>query len=634
MRWLPYDLALVAHSSDLAVPDPAHSGPEAAESRPPRHRHSASKREAGRRTTASPSIRPPGSWLTVLAFVIVAVPFAWAIVALLTSSDHLTLPDDLALIDLHTRRALGWHQQLGVFDHNNWNHPGPAYFYLQSFAYRLFGSSPRALFVGAALWNGLAAVACVAVVRRRTTPTRAVWTSLWVCALAMVLAIGGTAATTYSESVLGALVSPWNPMVVLFPLLLLVLLCASALDRSGPSLAGAVLVATYVAQADISVGPLAFTLVGAAGLCWLITLVADRRGAGREEEVATGVTVSATAADPFEASGHWHATTGMWRRVIVAAALGGTVLAWVPPLVEQVTNHPGNVTLIVQFFNAGHPGQPLHAALWAFASGASVLVLGPAEVMGSLLGNPPAHAGVAVAVSLATVVVATAAAFAGLRARARFAGGLGVLVLVGCLASVVALTHVIGFIFGYLAIWVVVLPTAACIAIGLVPLPEAVARRFAGTARAITVSRIVLSALGVGAGVALMIHVLAIPPLSRASDPHVGQLADLVEPYLLSGGRVAVGDAGAGTAETQLLDTEEFIGLVNQLERDGYQPTVNAFWKSQFGPGYLSDTTEPRVISLSTWTPRSHDLRGYVGQVGDMAVTVTTDSGAPVTRSS
>ena len=562
------------------------------------------------------------------------VPFTWAIIDLLTSSAHVTLPDDLALIDLHTRRALGWHQQLGVFDHNNWNHPGPAYFYLQSFAYRLFGSSPRALFVGAALWNGLAAAACVAVVRRRTTPTRALWASLWVCALAMVLAIGGTAATTYSESVLGALVSPWNPMVVLFPLLLLVLLCAGALDRSGPSLAGAVLVATYVAQADISVGPLAFTLVGAAGLIWLITLVADHRDARRERGLAAEVMAPAPAADRSGASGHWHATTRRWRLVLVAAALVVTVLAWVPPLVEQFTNHPGNVTLIVQFFNTGHPGQPLHAALWAFASGASVLVLGPAEIMGSLLGNPPAHAGVAVGVSVATVVVAAAAATVGLRARSRFAGGLGVLVLVGCLASIVALTHVIGFIFGYLAIWVVVLPTAACIAIGLVPLPEGVARRFAGTARAITASRSVLSALGVGAGVALMVHVLAIPPLARASDSHVGQLADLVEPHLISGGRVAVGDAGAGTAETQLLDTEEFIGLVNQLERDGYQPTVNAFWKSQFGPGYLSDSTEPRVISLSTWTPRSHDLRGYVGQVGDMAVTVTTGSGAPVSGSS
>ena len=554
------------------------------------------------------------------------VPFAWALVALLASSAHLTLPDDLALIDLHTRRALAWRQQLGVFDHNNWNHPGPAYFYLQSLAYRLFGFSPRALFVGAALWNGLAAVACVAVVRRRTTPARALWAALWVCALCMVLAIGGPAATTYSESTLGALVSPWNPMVVLVPLLLLALLCAGAIDRSAPSLAAAVLVATYVAQADISVSPLALTLVVAAGAAWLVTLVRDRRRRAAADDAA-GLAGAGIAHD-----GHRHAPSTPWGTLLVVAALVLTVLAWIPPLVEQATTHPGNLTLIVRFFDAGHPGQPATAALWAFASGASVLVLGPAEVMGSLLGGAPAHAGVAVAVVVVTVALAATAAVVGLRARARFAAGLGLLVLLGCLASVVALAHVVGFIFGYLAIWAVVLPTAAAIAVGLPPLPAGPARWLAGSPRAITASRAALCVLGFGAGAAFLAHVIAIPPLARASDPHVGQLADLVRPHLLPGGRVAVGDAGAGTAATQLLDTEEFIGLVNQLERDGFHPTVNAFWKAQFGPGFLSDGTEPRVVGLSTWTPRSHDLRGYVGRVGDMAVTVTgpgvTGSGA------
>ena len=61
-----------------------------------------------------------------MAFAVVAAPFAYAVVRLLAApSGHLTLPDDLALIDLHVRRALDWKQQVGVFDHNNWNHPGP-----------------------------------------------------------------------------------------------------------------------------------------------------------------------------------------------------------------------------------------------------------------------------------------------------------------------------------------------------------------------------------------------------------------------------------------------------------------------------------------------------------------------------
>ena len=83
---------------------------------------------------------PSGPWLTGLAFAVVAVPFVVAArPAAAAPSAHLTLPDDLALIDLHTRRALAWKQQLGVFDHNNWNHPGPTYFYLLSLVYRVLG---------------------------------------------------------------------------------------------------------------------------------------------------------------------------------------------------------------------------------------------------------------------------------------------------------------------------------------------------------------------------------------------------------------------------------------------------------------------------------------------------------------
>jgi len=550
-----------------------------------------------------------GRWLTALAFAVVAAPFAYAILRLATSqSANLTLPDDLALIDLHVRRALAWKQQLGVFDHNNWNHPGPSYFYLQSFVYRVLGSSVRSMFVGATLLNACSAVACVAVVRRRTTPTRALWAAMCVCALAAVLAASGSSATTYSESVLGALVSPWNPMVVLFPLLLLVLLCAGAVDRSGVSLVGALLVATFVLQTNISAGPLALALVGAAGVVWVVTAVLDRRG----------------YRPPTTDTPSPH----LWGRVLAGVGLLGLTLMWLAPFVQQMTNHPGNITMIQRFFSAGHPGQSLDGALWAVAAGAAVFVFGPGEVMTSILGGTPMHAGLVVALSLATVAVSVGVVVVGVRMRSRFALGIGVLVLVGSTASVVAVTHVIGFIFGYLVIWVVVLPVAALIGLGMagaVLVRAPLARRGVS---ALTAARACLCVLAMLAGVVLCVRIAAIPPLDRASDPDVGRLANLVAPHLTPGVRVAVGDAGAGTADTQLLDTEEFIGLVNLLERYGYRPTVNDFWKAQFGPGYRTDGTEPRVIELSTWSAASPSMPGYVGKVGDMAVRVTDRNGA------
>ncbi len=529
----------------------------------------------------------------------VAIPFAVAVARLLAApAAHVTLPDDLALIDLHTRRALAWKQQLGVFDHNNWNHPGPTYFYLLSLVYRVLGSGARALFVGATLLNGLAAVACVAVVRRRTSPGRALWSALWVCGLGIVLAAAGPVSTTYSESVLGALVSPWNPTVVLFPLLLLVLLCAGAVDRSGLSLIGALLVASFVVQTDISTLPLAVAVVVVAGVTWLVTKARQRR------TVTPGT----------------HGRSGWTIGLAVAGALAFVVM-WLPPLLQQVSNHPGNLTLLWRFFTAGHPGQPLPASLWAVAAGVGVVVAGPGEVMRSVLGGTPAHAGLVVAACAVTVAVAVATVVLGARERGRFAVGIGALVLVGSAVSVVAVVHIVGFVFGYLVLWVVVLPVAALIGIGMVGMPW--------PAPSPTGRRVALGAVAVLAGVVLTVRVVAIPSMTEASDPRVGRLATLVEPHLVPGGTVMVGDAGAGSAGTQLLDTERFIGLVNVLDQRGYHPTVNAFWKAQFGPGYLSDGHEERVVTLATWTAASAASPGYVGRVGDIAVFVTDRPAVP-----
>ena len=580
---MPYDRPIVGQHSDQGV--------RAVTPPVPSHRHS--------RSGAGDRLVPSGPWLTALAFLVVAVPFVVALARLLTvPSAHLTLPDDLALIDLHARRALAWKQQLGVFDHNNWNHPGPTYFYWLALVYRAFGSGTRSLFVGAALLNGLAAAACVAVVRRRASPGRALWAAVWICVLGTVLAAAGPGSTTYSESVLGALVSPWNPTVVLFPLLLVVLLCAGAFDRSGVSLVGALLVASFVVQTDISTLPLAAALVAVAGGVWLMALVRARRAGDRP-----------TGRRP-------------WGTGLAVAGLAGLVLMWLPPLVQQFTNHPGNLTLIWRFFDTAHQGQSVSGALWSVAAASTVLVVGPGEVMQSILGGTPAHAGLTVVVAVMTLVVAGATLVLAARQRSRFAVGIGVLVLIGWVVSVVAVTHVVGFVFGYLVLWVVVLPVAALVGIGMVrvPVPAVSGALF----------RVGLCAVAVVAGVVLTVRVVAIPSLTEASDPNVAHLAALLQPRLAPGGRVLVGDAGAGSVDTQLLDTEEFIGLVNLLDQHGDRPTVNKFWKAQFGPGYLSDGHEDRLVTLATWTPVSPTMDGYVGRVGDMAVFITDHQLRPV----
>ena len=578
-------------------------------------RHSIGATRATGPITSNPF--PPSSWMTALAFMVVIAPFAVILGRLLAAPGaHLYLPDDLALIDLHTRKALQWQQQLGVFDHNNWNHPGPAYFYLLSISYRLLGSGAKAMFTGATLINALSAVACVALIRRRSTPARALWAAVWICLLAALLASVGPGSITYSEGALGALVSPWNPLVVIFPLLLFVLLCAAAMDRSALSLVAALLVGSFVIQANISALPLVAALFVVSGATWVVTLAVDRRHhpSGPVEQ-SDAPAAAAPRSDGPE--------IGRRRRpwVLGSAALVVLVLMWLPPVLQQFTNHPGNMTLIQRFFTAGYPGQSFKVGVWSVAAVFGVLVEGPSEVMSSALGLAPHHVAVAVAVSVGVVAIGAAVTAIGLRQHRRFAGGLGVLTLIGCVAMVVAVTHVVGLVFGYLVIWAIVIPIAALISVGMLRFPvvrPTAHRPFTST----PVARVLLCSVALAVGVALVVRVVAIPALGAISDPHVARLSSLVTPILSHRGTVFVGDSGAGGTANGLLDTEEFIGLVNRLDQAGYHPKVNAFWKVQFGPGYLTAGHDGHQVQLSTWAPSSPGVAGYRGRVGDIAVVV------------
>lgn len=565
---------------------------------------------------------PSPRWMTAAAFVIVVVPFVIIVGRLLAgSSQHIYLPDDLALIDLHTRRALEWKQQLGVFDRNGWNHPGPAMFYVLSLAYRVLGNGAKALFVGATLINALAAVGCVALVRRRTTPARALWAAVWLCGLGALLAATGAGATTYSEGALGALVSPWNPMLVIFPLLLFMLLCAGAMDRSGLSVLGALLVGSFVVQTDFSTLPLVAVLFVVVAAAWGATAWRDRRRRDQVEPAsdATSDGVEETAVGDSRRP---------WKMVAAVAGAVVFVVMWLPPVVQQLTNHPGNATLIYRFFTSGQPGHSLDAGVNAVAAVFGVTVVGPAEVMSEALGFAPKHLAVAVVVSAAIVALGVLVVAVGFRQRNRFAVSLGALGLIGSVTMVLAVTQIVGHVFGYLVIWAVVLPVAILIGVGMLRPPLSMSSAPGGLSLTTGRLRTGLSVLAVVACVIFGVRVLSIPSLSRVSNEPVQQLATLVTPKLPTGGPVFVGDNGAGTGVGKIIDLEEFIGLVNQLDIEGYHPKVNPIWKPEFGPGYVANGNRRRVIIMSDWQLSSPSEPGYVGRVGDMAVSVTDFKGS------
>jgi hypothetical protein len=598
---------------------------------------SPSRRQAGRhsprgrvgRASSASGLVPPSSWLTILAFAILVVPFAIILVRLLAApGQHIYLPDDLALIDLHTRRALQWKQQLGVFDHNGWNHPGPAYFYLLSLSYRVIGSGAKAMYVGATLINALAAAACVGVVRHRTTPARALWAALWLAVLGIVLAMVGPSSVAYSEGSLGGLVSPWNPMVVIFPLVLFILLSASAFDRSTVSLVAALVVGSFVVQANISAIPLVAAVLVVTVVGWVASTLVDRRrsrasGIYEDRGDATGARVDATADNESDRAVVDGRTRLPRQRLWTVVGLVVFVVMWIPPVIQQLTNNPGNFTLIYRFFTTGYPQYPLKTGLKAMATIYGTLVEGPAEIMNANLAARPNHAAVVTLVTIVILGASVATVLVGYRQRCRFAVGIGGLTVVGFVVMVVAVVHIEGPAYGYLVVWAVSVPVAALIGVGTLrsPTPSSTSARPPVLVR--TPVRLTACAVGILASVAFCVRVVAIPPLSSVSDPQVGQLAALVAPSLKTGGSVFVNDSGAGKVGYQrLLNVEKFIGLINQLDERGYHPRVNSFWKAQFGPGFQSTGTESHSVELRTWSPASPALRGYVGRVGDLAVTV------------
>ena len=584
--------------------------------------------------------------LTVVAVAALAVPFAVAVGHLLaTAGGHVYLPDDLALIDLHTRQALHWHQELGPFDRYGWHHPGPAYYYLLATVSRVLGSGARAEFVGATLVNGLAAVGVVWVVRRRSGAVAAAWAAACVAALGVQLAMTGPGDLTYSESRLGALVSPWNPTVVVLPLLLTVVLSAASV-RSRRALLGAVLVGSFVVQTDISALPLVAASLVLGGASLAVATRARRRSArlagapdGSGAQDGSGDRAVRERASGFPRARARHLLNGC---VVDGLGIAVLVAMWVPPVVQQLTHHPGNLTLLYRFFTSGRPGQGASAAAWSTVAAFGVAVLGPAETMSRFLVGTPAHAGVALVVTVATLVVGATVAWSGWRHRRPFAVALGAQVVLGWVVSGVAVSRITGFVTGYLVLWAVVVPVAAAASLATLPWADDASRRLR---ERLSGSRPALSAHGHGragaggagaggagaafaaaavalvSGTALTVQAARLPPLSAASSPVVARLTAVVTPELRRGQAVYVGVDWA-----DLVAVEEFIGLVDELDARGYHPRVSPFWTVQFGRAYVGSGTGMTTVSLSQWTPGARREPGYLGRVGGFAVAVAAPS--------
>ena len=263
------------------------------------------------------------------------------LVALFVLRDpHWLALHDLAPIEMRVRDISGGHPPLlglgGRIDGygRTGSHPGPVSFYALWPVYELLGADGWALQAAAMTLVALASGLAVWIAHRRG---------------GLPFALAATAALALLLRGYGAelLSSAWNPHVPVVWWVVFVLAVWSVLCGDVRLLPVAVFAGVYCAETHL---PYVVPVAGLGALTAGVLAARLWRGrAGGEEPSGTDADAGVAAEDPTPA--------GDRRRVLVwgGIAAGLLVVLLAPPLIEQATNDPGNVTIIVESFR--HPTQ-------------------------------------------------------------------------------------------------------------------------------------------------------------------------------------------------------------------------------------------------------------------------------------
>jgi hypothetical protein len=314
--------------------DDGKSGPDEAE-RPPEH---------GFDVDGQVPPDPGRRWwpLVPVLLGVLCMPFAVAVAVLHGPRWYPLL--DLAQTELRVRDVGGSNTPLvGLAGRiqaygQQGSHPGPLSFLALSPIYRAFGASSWALQVASVALHALAMGGILAVAHRRG-------------GVRLTLAFGAVLAVLLHGYGTGVFVEPWNPYMPVLWWLLFLLAVWSVLCGDLAMLPVAVFAGSFCMQTHVSY----LGLVGGMA----------------------GLTVLAVAAWAIPHGDH---RPGL-RRLLAwtgGSALFGLVL-WLPPLIDQATNDPGNASMIVENFRSSDD-EPLgvgrgleliavHLDLWRILAG-------------------------------------------------------------------------------------------------------------------------------------------------------------------------------------------------------------------------------------------------------------------------
>ncbi len=546
-----------------------------------------------------------------------------AAVDLLTSlSSDYSVISDQATMELHVREAGRHLLEVGPFSRYGWSHPGPAIYYLAFPLYHLMGERSQSFAVLALLVNALSLVGVALVVRRRLGFGAMVWTVL-------VLAL-------YARTLGPHFIrDSWNPYLPVLPFLLAVALLWTALLGDAWALPCAAVLISFAVQSHVGYAPPALAvLLTVGGLAFIGAVARARRRPSEAVGGAVGGAAGAVLAEGAASGSSPKLGRHAWSRWAVASSVAALLAAvmWLPPIVQQLTHSPGNLTLVWRYFGTTRPD-------YTVADGFRQVSNAVAELPAFVTGTDPAHvfpyppalptwAGVLAAVLLAVALVVAVL----LRRWAVLA--LGVLALAVGATGVVSVSRVTGPLFDYLFKWVAVAGVLLWVAVGVVALDvvralatarqPAAARQLAAARQPAAehrtpsrrrLARVVAAAV---AGVGLLaLTAYATVAAVRVDTPQtdtngtVTRLADAVATYVRPHPGALVRVDFAPTTHPVLVGTP-FIGagLLLALQKRGVDVRTLTFWKLPFGPRLVAEQSDIRFVAVIAYNDGSSPAPG------------------------
>jgi hypothetical protein len=480
-------------------------------------------------------------WLCLVGVTaVVSVPLLAALVDLAGSHWYPVL--DLAMTEFRVRDVFGEHTPLiglpgriGEYPDQG-SHPGPLSFYLLAPMYRLLGSTSWAL-QAATVAIHVAAVATALWIGQR----RASWRGLVGVAALLAVTIHG-----YGQLLLS---QPWNPYLPLLAWLVVLLAAWSVLCGDSLALVPLVVAGSLGAQTHVPyLVPCGVLTIGAFGVA--MRQRRRRRLAGRRRRVD--------------------------RNVVVAAALG--VVLWAPPVIDQVTNDPGNVRTLLDHF--GDPAEPVlgvteglrlalrHFDVWAGLAGFT----GDLEGAGRFVSPAETWRGtVAFGVWVVAVVIAWRHGPPALRR-------LHVVIAAALVLGTISMTRIFGLPWYYLTLWAWGTTTLAVGAVVWTALAWWRSTNRRGLA-AVALPLLSIAVAGVVTAASTATFAGAEVPEERLSRA-VGALAGPTYDAIAAG----VGEAGGvdGAYQVRWSDAADIgspgFGLLNELERRGLDVAADEFF--------------------------------------------------------